>query len=469
MIGYTSIITTAVGGMASRFITMRIYKNDYEGASYYFNTVLVANGILSIIFTLISIVCVVYLPYIITIPENLVFEIKILFAFACASMIVGLASSILGTGTFVKNRVDVTASRTVITNLVRVAMILLLFAIFKPSIIYMSLSAFVASLLGVYYNMRFKKIFLNEIPISPLKYFKLSYLKELVGSSIWNSVNQLSFLLLTQLDLIITNIFIGVTETGDYSIAKLMPSLVQSFIVVLVGAFIPYFTILYAKEKHEELIREINKSVKLLGIASSIPIGFLIVYGSSFFKLWIGEQYSDMINTLSVLSLIPLVFSCSINTIFHVYTITNKLKVPSIVLLINGIINTLLVFVLLKFTKLGVLTIPIASMCTLIIKNITFTPMYAAFCLGQKLYIFHKNLLLGCSSCLCVMLISCVCRYFVASDTWISFITSGALVSTISLFLCLFIFLSKQERVYIINIVKKRWRNYGSKANFVRF
>ena len=30
MIGYTSIITTAIGSMAGRFITMRIYQEDYE-------------------------------------------------------------------------------------------------------------------------------------------------------------------------------------------------------------------------------------------------------------------------------------------------------------------------------------------------------------------------------------------------------------------------------------------------------
>ena len=54
MIGYTSIITTAVGSMAGRFITMRLYKNDIEGASYYFNSVLVANFVLSAIFTIIA-------------------------------------------------------------------------------------------------------------------------------------------------------------------------------------------------------------------------------------------------------------------------------------------------------------------------------------------------------------------------------------------------------------------------------
>lgn len=459
MIGYTSIITTAVGGMAGRFITMRIYNNDKEGASYYFNSVLVANWILSAIFTLLSVVCIVFLPYILTIPETLEYDVKILFMFACASMIVGVASNILGVGTFVKNRVDASASRGIITNLVRVILILFLFAIFRPSIIFMSLSAFVAALLGVYYNIKFKKRFLPEIPIDPMRYFNLSYLKELVNSSIWNSVNQLSFLLLTQLDLLITNIFIGVSETGDYSIAKMMPSLIQSFLIVLVGVFVPQFTILFAKGEYETLVKEINKSVRMMGIVSTIPIGFLMVYGTDFFNLWIPGHVSDNIGILSILTLIPLVFSSCINTLFHVYTITNKLKIPSVILLVNGIVNTVLVLVLLKTTNIGIFAIPIVSMATLIAKNVTFTPMYAAYCLKQPLFIFHKDLLKGCSSCLMVVLVSFLIKEIIPSTTWISFTISAVAVFAFSMILSFILFLNNDERMYLYRIVKNKIRH----------
>ena len=455
MIGYTSIITTAVGGMAGRFITMRIYNNDKEGASYYFNSVLVANWILSAIFTLLSVVCIVFLPYILTIPETLEYDVKILFMFACASMIVGVASNILGVGTFVKNRVDASAFRGIITNLVRVFLIIILFTLFRPSIVFMSLSAFGAALLGVYYNIQFKKKFLPEIPIAPFKYFNLSYLKELVGSSIWNSVNQLSFLLLTQLDLFITNVFIGVTETGDYSIAKMMPSLIQSFLIVLVGVFVPQFTILYAKGESDILIKEINNSVRLMGIVSTIPIGFLIVYGTDFFNLWIPGHVSDNIDMLSILTLIPLVFSSCINTLFHVYTITNKLKTPSIILLVNGIVNVVFILILIKTTDLGVFAIPIVSMVTLIIKNVTFTPMYAAYCLNQPSFVFHNEILKGCASCLMVILISLFIKEILPSTSWCNLIISSIVVFVLSIILSFFLFLKKGERMYLLGTIKK--------------
>ena len=61
IIGYSSILTAAVGSMGGRFITMSIYQNDKEGANQYFNSVWVANIFLSILFTIVSILAVIFI------------------------------------------------------------------------------------------------------------------------------------------------------------------------------------------------------------------------------------------------------------------------------------------------------------------------------------------------------------------------------------------------------------------------
>lgn len=48
IIGYSNIVTVAIGSMAGRFITMHLYKDDIEGANSYFNSALVANIVISI-------------------------------------------------------------------------------------------------------------------------------------------------------------------------------------------------------------------------------------------------------------------------------------------------------------------------------------------------------------------------------------------------------------------------------------
>ena len=105
MIGYTSIITTAVGSMAGRFITMRLYQNDNEGASYYFNSVFLANIALSILFTILSIVTICYLPLILNIPEYLLNDVRWLFIFTALSMLLGLSTGILSCGVYIKNKI----------------------------------------------------------------------------------------------------------------------------------------------------------------------------------------------------------------------------------------------------------------------------------------------------------------------------------------------------------------------------
>lgn len=455
-IGYTGIITTAVGSMAGRFITMHIYKNDTEGANYYFNSVFVANIILSAIFSIAAFFMVFYIDKILTVPDYLLTDIQWLFAFASLSMILGLATGILGVGSFVKNRLDLLSSRTVITNLTRVCLILLLFFIFRPSIIYMSLSAFGAALLSVYYNFLFKRKLMPELSIQPRRYYSWPKLKEMISAGVWNSVNQLSILLLTQLDLLITNIFIGVVATADYSIAKMAPMLILQFLGVVSGSFYPNFNILYAQGKIKELVSDISKSMIIIGLMIGIPIGILLVFAGDFYKLWIPTAYNEDIYWLSFISLLPLIFNGCVNPIFGVFSTVNKLKIPSITVLVAGILNTTVIFILLKTTNLGIWSIPITSAIQSGLRNFLFTPIYGAICLQRKWYSFFKTQFKGVASMIVVVLISLAVRTTITPNSWSLFMMDVTIVSFIALFANSFIILNKNERKLLFSKIKKR-------------
>lgn len=455
IVGYSSILSTAVGGMAGRFVTMRVYKKDAEGASFYYNSVLLANWVLSLFFTFLSIIVIFSLDRLITIPPKMDVEIKVLFAFACASSILGVMTNMLGLGCFVKNRLDLSSSRTMFTNLFRVGMIILCFSLFHPSIVYMSCSAFFAAIILAIYNIYFKKKLLPEIPINIIKYFKWPYLKEVMSSSIWSSVNQLGMILVTQLDLLITNIFIGVSATGDYSIAKTMPTLIIQFIATLCAVFVPSFNILYAKGETQGFMHEIAKSIKLMGVFSVIPIGFLMVYGKSFFDLWVPGQNSDQIFLLSQLSLIPLLFNGAVNPLFHIYAVVNKVKVPSIAFVLFGLLQTITVLLLLSTTNLGLWAIPIGSLVVNLIKLLTFVPMYAAKCLNLPLYFFHGQIIKVVSSCIITLIIGWICIHLIPTNTWGMFVLNCCVVSCFSLALIIWLYLNKSEKQYLWSKISK--------------
>lgn len=458
IIGYSSILTTAVGSMAGRFVTMRIYQNDIDGANKYFNSVWVANIILSILFTIVACVCIVFLPSILTIPEYLVSEVKWLFLFGFISLVIGLITGILGLGTFVKNRLDLQASRQVVTNVIRVCSICLLFYLFKPSIVYMSLSVLIAGVVGVYFNVSFKKKLLPELTIKPSVFFSTAALKEVTLSGVWNSVNQLSNVLLQQLDLLIANVFISAAATGDLSIAKTAPMLILNLLAMLSGSFLPHFNILYAKGEQKSLISEIKKSMVIVSFFIGIPLGFLVVFSGDFFRLWVPSEDSSTLYYLSMLSVLPMIIGGSVNPIFGVFTITNKLKIPSLVLLISGVVNTACIYLLLKMTDLGVWSIPLVSAIQMTLRNFFFTTIYGAVCLNQKWYAFYPSILKGILGMAVVVCCGLLFRHFISVDNWITFFAVLAGVSVLSMFSNGFVMLNSADRKYIVSKVMARLR-----------
>lgn len=456
-IGYVNIITVALNSMASRFITIKIHENDDEGANRYFNSVLTSNSVIALILTLPCILFVLFINKILNIPLEILRDVQFLFGFVFLGMILTILTSVFGVATFAKNRLDLSSKRSIESNFIRVVSLLLMFSLFTPSVSYIGIANLLVISFVLITNIYFTKKLLPDIKISK-KYFDFNAVKELLSSGVWNSVNQLSLVLLTGLDLLIANIFVGATASGEYSIVKTIPNFIQQLVGMLVGVFVPQFTILYAQKKNEELLDSINKSIKFMGLIITIPIAFLIIFGDIFFNLWIPNENSSKLYLLSNLTIIPMIVTGSINTIFNVYSVTNKLRVPALVLLITGLVNTLCVFLLIKETNLGILAIPLVSFTIGLLRNLIFTPIYAARCLNVKWNTFYKAIIRGCICALTMMLFCYIAKYNLNIDSWVKLIAIGGICSLISLIINLFIVFSNTERKEFIRNTMKIFR-----------
>lgn len=455
MIGYTSIITTAVGSMAGRFITMRIYKDDIEDANRYLNSMWVANLFLSIVFTLMGVIVVVFIDDILSVPTYLLSDVRWLFGLGLFSIILGLLTGYLGIPTYVRNRVDLSSSRNVMTNLIRIGTILALFALFKPSIVYMSLSALIASIAGIVFNYNLKKKLLPELTIAPRRYFNFSYVRTLTGSGVWNSVNSLSNTLLYQLDLFITNIFISASATGDYAIAKTAPNLILQLLAMLSGTFVAHFNILYAKGEINTVVSETRKSMVIVGMLIGLPIGFLTIFSDCFYNLWVPGQDVTILFWLTVLTVVPMVLGGSINPIFGLFATTNKLKVPSLVVLFSGLSQLIVIVILLKFTSLGIWAIAITSLVQSVLRNSIFTPIYGAKVLGKPWYTFYPTVVRGVLGAGVVIATGFLYRRFFIIDSWTSFFVAGVIVCTFSLFFNSYVMLTRAERERVFSVINR--------------
>lgn len=129
IISYTTLITVALNAMASRFISIEYHKNNIKKANVYFSSVFYGNLILGIIMMAISSVIVLYLEYIVNIPEKLVSDVKILFILLSVNAILGIITSVFNIATFVKNRIDLRSIRTAIGNVLRALSLLIVFSV----------------------------------------------------------------------------------------------------------------------------------------------------------------------------------------------------------------------------------------------------------------------------------------------------------------------------------------------------
>ena len=444
-VGYINIFTIALNSMASRFITIEYNRKNLKLTNTYFNSVLYANTVLALVVLFFGVPLSLNINHVLRVPEDIVNDVRLTFIFVFFNIALSLLFSVYGVVFYVKNRLDISARRNIEGNILRAICIAGLFVMFQPKIYFITLTAlFMALYIGIA-NFYHTHQLLPDIKIG-FANLSLGAIKTLLAAGIWNSINQLSTVLLTSLDILLANLFVGATASGQYAIAKIVPNFIQSLVAVLTSAFIPDITILYAERKREELLNKVNYSIKMMGWLITLPIAFLIIFGQNFFELWVPSEDAVQLHILSLWTLIPMIVTGSINTIFNVYTVTNKLKLPSLVLLITGIINTVLVLVLLKFTTLGIIVIPLVSCIIGLIRNLVFTPIYAAKCLDVKWSTFYFAIIRGVF-CTIVMVMWClVFKHIFTIDSWGIFLCAAVACATLTLSINFWIVFNKRER-----------------------
>ena len=190
-----------------------------------------------------------------------------------------------------------------------------------------------------------------------------------------------------------------------------------------------------------------------MGLFITLPIGFLIVFGQDFFSIWVPTQNAELLHQLSLLTILPMIITGSINTIFNVYTVTNKLIIPAIVLLITGIVNTVGVVLLINYTKLGIWAIPLVSLVVGVIRNLTFTPIYAAHCLHVKWYTFYLAILRGCCCVITMIVICYIYRTIVVVDDWLSLIIAAIINASLALIINIIFMINKNDRKKLMKMI----------------
>lgn len=454
-ISYASLITIALNALASRFITINIYQDNYKNANKYFSSVFFSNVFLSFVLAAIGCVIIVYLEHFINVPQRLLTDVRLLFILLFISCIINTSGSVFSVATFARNKLYLSSLLSITTNIVGAGSMLVLFTLLEPKLYYVAVTSVIQSIFSVLGSVFYTKKLLPQIKLS-CRDFDFKMVKELLAGGVWSLVNRLGQILLDGLDLLITNLFINSTMMGVLSLSKTIPSTINGIVSTLVNIFSPNFTILYAQGKKDELLKSVKQSMKIMGVITNLPVIVLLLCGKDFYALWQPTVDTNSLYILSVMGCGCIIFSGGINCIYNIFTVVNKLRANSIVVIVSGLLSTLVVYILVNTTSLGVYAVAGVSTAFSILRNLLFTAPYGAKCLGIKWYSFYPDIIRP----VIYVAVTYAIGYFTinnfAAQGWIALVVKAAVTAVMAVFIGYFAILGKDERAIVKNIVKTK-------------
>jgi O-antigen/teichoic acid export membrane protein len=458
IIGYLQLATVALNSMAGRFITIEYHKGNLEQANKYFSSVFYSNVVISAVLAIISIILLVFLEYVIHIPVNLVADVKWLFALLCLNSLLTLVFNVYIVSPFIKNRLDVTSVRNLVSNLIKAAVILVLFGFFSSHLWYIGCSTLICGIYLIIANVKIKDKLTPELGVN-LRYFDFVKVKTLLASGVWNLIGKLGDLLQRGLDLLFANWFINAAAMGILSITTQIPFIILSVLGLFTSSFAPSLTKDFAKGNLNEMLNEVYKSIRILSISILVPIAILYIYGDVFYKLWMPTQNSLLLQKLTICGTFALLVTSPLDGFWNVFTVTNKIKGSSIFMIINSLVVFLTVLLGLLLTEdITTKMFIIAAVRSLygVIRGIVFLPIYGAYCMNLKRTFFYKPIIKSLFGVLVTLGICWMLRLLYVPDNWLGFFISSLFVAIVSCCIGSILILTKNDKKFIMEKVIKR-------------
>lgn len=457
MVNYVSIITIALNSVAGRFITICIHRGEKKDANEYFNSVIGANCLLAIVVCIIFFPIIIFIDAIFDIPLKLIGDVRLLFLFIVLNYIVTIVSNVFTVATFITNDLYLTNIGNSIGAILRVGLLVALFGILPTKVAYVGMTSLASTIFISIYNYFITKKS-NVGLVVDLKNFKFDKIKVLFISGIWSSVTKLSQVLADGLDLLISNLFLSSSVMGALSVAYTIPTLIGTTIGTISSIFSPQQTYYFAKDNISGVVKQLTLNMKMMGFFASIIISGFIVYGMEFFEIWTPTQDINLIYNLAIISSISIIVSGVTTALNNVFLITNHLKENSLVILGTSFFDIFMMFLLLKFTSLGVFAVAGVSKVVGLFLNLTYVPMYSAYCLGVSKKTFYP-VIVRYISCIIIILIEMIFIRHIMSTThtnFVIFICKCLISGLMGIITNFFLLLNNEEKSYFMLRVKSK-------------
>lgn len=168
------------------------------------------------------------------------------------------------------------------------------------------------------------------------------------------------------------------------------------------------------------------------------------------------EILVGLLYALTVVTILAYVTEGPVHPLYYIYTLTVKNRVPCIITLLGGVLNVVGMFVLVRYTNMGIYSIVITTTIITTITSMITNPPYIAHCLKLKWYTFYPMLLINIIGSVIMTVLFGFVEKAIAPSTWVGLIVTACILSILGFGIYFIFVFSNKERKYIINMVKRK-------------
>lgn len=445
---YLNLAVSCLNIAVSRYLTIDIHSGNIEHANITFNSAIW--GTLLIVLFLLPIVAVISLasPYIFSAGDTAHWELISFFALILTSALITTWSGNFLTTLTAYNRFDYKNYVNITYLSVQLLLTLGFLFVFGPSVVYVGLAYFIASVVGMILSYYFSRKTASVLKLSP-RMTSLKRLKEVGSLAVWEGVNSLSWYLVAGVALILVNILFGAEAQTRYSFVTTWFSFVMSLAALLIPLFVPMIYNYYSRKDIDGMVSFSALATKCMGIFFSLPIALLCVFSPLIMTLWVGAEYADLAPLVWIV-ISPLMIKVQQSCLTAITTAYCKIHFKALIGVGLGILNIILACTLPFVFDLGVYGVAIAGAITLLLMTGVVEPVYDAYLVKKSPWVFLKPMVVSTICFLILSIVGSTLSQIFNVQSIVSVIIISLIISVIYLTISIkFLFTSGEKSVVI--------------------
>ena len=454
-VNYAQIATIAITSFVVRYISVSYHERKMQEANEYYSTSVIACVALAGVIFISALLLITKIDLLLNVPQNLIFSVKLLFLIVFLNFVLTTATTPFTTAAYIKNRLDITGIIKIIAYLVDAGVMVILFITCTPNVWFVGMGSLAASVVTFICTYILSKKLVPELVFNK-DFFSVSKLKNLVGNGIWNSLNSLGNELNSGLDLIISNLFLNGVATGQIAVVKTIGTMFSMLYEVVYQPFQPNLIKAYASGDVNIFINEQKKAMRICGYFSNVAFAGFVALGGLYYKLWLPSEDTKLLHMLTIVTVLGSVTAGVMRPIYYVYTLTLKNKLPCWITIAGGFLNVVSMYVLLKYTQMGVYAIVSTTTVIMLCINLFFNPVYAAYNLKISVKVYYKVIFKHLISAAIMVGGFIGIARVIRPSGWIGLIASAIIMCISGLIIHVLIMCNMDEKLFLIKKITKR-------------